>query len=84
MLNSVIELTVIFGKLTFVKKSHGVSDGGEPWFKKDLKARESKIENFISPKFWRRYNALVTGAVGNSRQDTGRERVAEPKVHDFF
>lgn len=84
IVNSVIDLLVIFIKLTFVKKSPGVSDGGEPRFEKDHKARESEIENFISHRFWRRYNALVTGAMGRSRQDTSREGVAETEVHVFF
>ena len=51
IVNSVIDLLVIFIKLTFVKKSPGVSDGGEPRFEKDHKARESEIENFISHRF---------------------------------
>lgn len=37
---------------------------GEPQFKKDHKARESEIKNFISHKFWRKYNAKVPGAHG--------------------
>ena len=52
----------------------------EPWFKKDPKARESEIKDFISHKFWRKYDRSL-GHMERSRKETGREEVAGPEAH---